>query len=231
MGCPAWGDPTNRPWQLLLADRDQPQPLSCGVRQSQSPTPRSPWAGCAQFEAGGLAWPTELGSHLSPPRARGWAGGARSVRSAQGCAVPQEEHAEEQAGGHGQEEVQHGSQEGIGVWHRAPGSKGSAAALPPHAPGAPWLSRAFRTAAGYPVPDRERLAEEHVRGHRAVPLQGGGPQQDGHRGLPGREVRGASGSSGMWQPLGFSGQPPAQSQRAGEGTTGRTWSLGWLQHQ
>lgn len=67
------------------------------------------------FDTGGLAWTKLLGSIQSrlTQGARGWAGGSRVPP---GCSellrALQEEHAEEQAGGHGQEEVQHGSQEG-----------------------------------------------------------------------------------------------------------------------
>lgn len=42
---------------------------------------------------------------------------------------------------------------------------------------------------GDPVLNRERPAEEHLRGHRPVLVQRGGAQQDCHRRLPGGEVR------------------------------------------
>lgn len=42
---------------------------------------------------------------------------------------------------------------------------------------------------GDPIPHWEWLAEKHQRRHCSVPLQGRGPQQNGHRRLPRREVR------------------------------------------
>lgn len=60
------------------------------------------------------------------------------------------------------------------------------------------------TPPGHPVPDRERPAEEHVRGHCSVPVQGRGPQQDSHRRLPGREVHWA------WVSWGCSGLLPPE---------------------
>lgn len=44
------------------------------------------------------------------------------------------------------------------------------------------------SSSGDPVPDWERLAEEHQRWHCSISLQGRGPQQNGHWRLPRREV-------------------------------------------
>lgn len=48
---------------------------------------------------------------------------------------------------------------------------------------------ALSLSSGDPVPDWKRLAEEHQRRHRSIPLQGRRPQQNSHWRLPWREVR------------------------------------------
>lgn len=97
--------------------------------------------------------------------------------------VLQEEHAEEQTDGHRPKEIQHGPQEGeraaVLVDRRRAGAVMVGA----------LSGRCGCSSSGHLLPDGQFSPEEHQRGNRQVPLQGGGAEQDGDRRVPGGKVR------------------------------------------
>lgn len=92
----------------------------------------------------------------------------------------QQNHTKKQTDRHGQEEIQHGPQKGA---QTVTLSLLNAAFYPSVMEAVVSYVCCFLFKPGDPVSFGERSSPEHPGGHRTVPLQRRGPQQNSHRGL------------------------------------------------